>query len=134
MSTYAFFDIHSHLHDKAFSDDKESVIKEMKDYGVASITVGTDLALSEEAVALAQKHDNIFATIGLHPADNVLEEFDKEAFTTLILENTKIVAIGECGLDYHYIENFLNETKKRKGLHTIKTRKLIVSKESSKSK
>lgn len=116
MANYAFFDIHSHLHDKAFSDDKESVIKEMKDYGVASITVGTDLALSKEAVALAEKHSNLYATIGLHPADNVTEEFDKEAFTTLLLENNKIVAVGECGVDYHYIENFFEKDRQEKVL------------------
>lgn len=114
--TYAFFDIHSHLHDSAFSDDKETLIKEMKDYGVGSITVGTDLEHSKQAVALAKDYDNIYATIGLHPADNVTEIFDKEAFTTLLLENTKIVAIGECGLDYHYIENFFERDKETKGL------------------
>jgi TatD DNase family protein len=58
----------------------------------------------------------VYATIGLHPADNVSEKFDTEAFTTLLLENTKIVAIGECGLDYHYIDNFFEKDKIEKGL------------------
>jgi TatD DNase family protein len=116
MTNYAFIDIHSHLHDKAFNDDREKVIYDMKDYGVASITVGTDLVMSKESVALALKHDNLFATIGLHPADNVTEEFDKDAFTKLLLENKKIIAIGECGLDYHYIETFFERDKKEKGL------------------
>lgn len=114
--TYAFFDVHSHLHDKAFKDDAEKIIEEMKGYGVATVTVGTDLNHSKQAVELAQKHSNIYATIGLHPADNVTEEFDKEAFTTLLLENEKIVAVGECGLDYHYIENFFERDKETKGL------------------
>lgn len=114
--TYAFFDVHSHLHDKAFKDDAEQIIEEMKGYGVTTVTVGTDLGHSKQAVELAQKHSNIYATIGLHPADNVTEEFDKEAFTTLLLENEKIVAVGECGLDYHYIENFFEKDKETKGL------------------
>jgi TatD DNase family protein len=67
-------------------------------------------------VALAQKYEHVYATIGLHPADNVSEKFDTEAFTTLLLENTKIVAIGECGLDYHYIDNFFEKDKIEKGL------------------
>ncbi len=114
--SYAFFDIHSHLHDKAFHNDKEAIIKEMKEYGVGSITIGTDIATSREAVMLAERYDNLYATIGLHPADNVSEVFDKEAFTALLLEYGKIVAVGECGLDYHYIENFFEKDKNEKGL------------------
>lgn len=116
MTNYAFIDIHSHLHDKAFDEDREKVLHDMKDYGVGSITVGTDLAMSKEAVALAEKHTNLYATIGLHPADNVTEEFDKEAFEALLLKSKKIVAVGECGLDYHYIETFFERDKKEKGL------------------
>ena len=116
MPNYAFFDVHSHLHDTAFHNDQDAVIDEMKSYGVASITVGTDLAHSKEACALAAKHENLYATIGLHPADNVTEEFDKEAFTTLLLENNKVVAVGECGLDYYYIENFFEKDKETKQL------------------
>jgi len=113
---YAFFDIHSHLHDKAFHDDRDALLKEMKSYGVASITIGTDLSTSKEAVLLAQGYDNLYATIGLHPADNVTETFDKEAFTTLLLEHRKIIAIGECGLDYYYVENFFERDKETKGI------------------
>lgn len=113
--TYAFFDIHSHLHDKAFHDDKEEIIKEMKSYGVATITVGTDLEHSKQALTLSQPHDNMYATVGLHPADNVTEEFDREAFKKLA-NDPKVVAIGECGLDYHYIENFFERDKETKGL------------------
>lgn len=116
MTNYAFIDIHSHLHDKAFDEDRDKVLQDMKDYGVCSITVGTDLAMSKDAVALAEKHSNIYATIGLHPADNVTEEFDKEAFEELLLKSKKIVAIGECGLDYHYIETFFKRDTKEKAL------------------
>ncbi len=119
MANYAFFDIHSHLHDKAFHDDRDTVIEEMKGYGVASISIGTDLSTSKDAVALSEAHENIYATIGLHPADNVTEAFDKEAFTTLLLEGKKVIAIGECGLDYHYIETFFERDKESKGItHT----------------
>jgi Tat protein secretion system quality control protein TatD with DNase activity len=115
MKQYAFFDLHSHLHDTAYHHDKDEVIAEMKSYGVGSITVGTDIALSKEAVALAEKHDNLYATVGLHPVDNVTEEFDEQAFEALLLSK-KVVGIGECGLDYHYIENFFERDKEEKGL------------------
>jgi TatD DNase family protein len=72
---YAFFDIHSHLHDPTFDHDRDQVVKDMKGYGVASITVGTDLLTSRQAVTLSSLHENIYATIGLHPADNPKEEF-----------------------------------------------------------
>lgn len=113
--SYAFFDIHSHLHDKAFGDDADTLATEMKAYGVGSITVGTDLELSKQAITLAEMHENLYATIGLHPADNVLEEFDRDAFTKLA-RNKKVIAVGECGLDYHYIENFFDKEKDAKGI------------------
>lgn len=112
---FAFFDAHSHLHDASFHADRDSLIVEMKDYGVGSITVGTDLETSKEAIQLAEKYPNIYATIGLHPADNVTEEFNEKAFEEL-LGSSKIVAVGECGLDYHYIENFFERDKVTKGL------------------
>lgn len=103
--TYALFDIHSHLHDKSFDDDRENIIQEMKSYGVASITVGTDLEHSKQAVSLSEQYENLYATVGLHPADTVTEAFDEKEFEKLI-KNPNVLAVGECGLDYHYIENF----------------------------
>lgn len=112
---YNFFDVHSHLHDRAFKDDLDSVILEMKQKGFGTITVGTGLKESREAIALADAHENIFATIGLHPADNPLEEYDEEAFVKLA-SHEKVVAIGECGLDYHYIETFFDKEKESRGV------------------
>lgn len=112
---YAFFDTHSHMHDKAFDEDREVIIKDMKQKGVGTITVGTGLKESREALALADAHDHVFAAVGLHPADNVLEEYDRDAFLKLA-SHEKVVAIGECGLDYHYIENFFDGEKEKKGI------------------
>lgn len=113
--TYVFFDIHSHIHDKVFKDDRETILAEMKAYGLGTIAVGTDLLESKEALAQAIAHDNVYATVGLHPADNVKEEFDREAFTKLAV-HPKVVAIGECGLDYHYIESFFERDQKEKDI------------------
>jgi TatD DNase family protein len=113
--TYAFFDIHSHLHDKKFDEDRDKLAEEMKAYGLGTITVGTDMKESKQAVALAEKYEHIYATIGLHPADNVTEKFDLAGFTKLA-EHPKVIAVGECGLDYHYIENFFEKDKVEKNL------------------
>ncbi len=111
MTNCALFDIHAHLHDKAYDEDREIILKEMKDYGVGAVTVGTDKKESKSALDLAHKHEHIFAAVGLHPADNVIEEFDYEFYKNLA-EDKKVVAIGECGLDYHYIETFFERDVK----------------------
>lgn len=64
---YALFDIHAHLHDKAYDEDREAVLKEMKDYGLGSITVGTDQIESKKALDLAVGHKHVYAAVGLHP-------------------------------------------------------------------
>ena len=105
MTNYALFDIHAHLHDKAYDEDREQILKEMKDYGVWAVTVGTDQTESKKALKLAEEHPHIYAAVGLHPADNVTEEFDYDFYKSLA-SNEKVVAIGECGLDYHYVDTF----------------------------
>jgi TatD DNase family protein len=60
------------------------------------ITVGTDLASSREAIALAGRHDGVWATAGVHPHDAAGGIDGLEALLG------QVVAVGECGLDYHY--------------------------------
>lgn len=118
-SNYSFFDVHSHVHDKAFASDRDEVIANMKSLTTGTITVGTGIKESREAVALADAHEHIYATIGLHPCDNVMEVYDDKVFEELA-QHSKVVAIGECGLDYHYIETFFanmtNSEKESKGV------------------
>lgn len=95
----ALFDAHTHLHDKAFDEDRDAVIARMKEAGVRAVTVGTDKETSIQAVELARLHDFLWASIGLHPNDNREELFDAEAYGELA-KDPKVVAVGECGLDY----------------------------------
>lgn len=94
-----YIDIHSHLNFPEYDADREAVIGRMKEAGVATITVGTSLETSRSAVALAEQHENIFACIGVHPIDGDLHAFDEADFEELV-KHPKVVAIGECGLDY----------------------------------
>lgn len=94
-----FFDIHSHLNFFQFDTDREEIIAEMKKRGFGTITIGTDLTTSAEAIALAEKHENFYAAIGLHPMDTI-QGFSPAAFEELVV-HPKVVAIGECGLDYN---------------------------------
>lgn len=100
-----YVDIHSHIHDKAFDEDRDRVISDMKERGFVTITIGTDLIESEKAIVCAEKYDNVWATVGVHPVDNRDEEFDKENYREL-LRHPKVVALGECGLDYYRAKDF----------------------------
>lgn len=99
-----YIDVHSHIHDKAFDEDRDAVVLEMKEKGFATITVGTDLVESKKAVEAAEKYDNVWATVGMHPVDNRTEVFDREVYKELLM-HSKVVALGECGLDYFHIKN-----------------------------
>ena len=98
-----YIDIHSHLPFKEFDSDRESVLEEMKEKGIATIAIGTDYEESKKAIEIAEKHADIFASVGIHPADNRAEKFEYEKFLKLA-KHQKVVAIGECGIDYFYID------------------------------
>lgn len=96
-----YIDIHSHVNLNPLKDQLEAVMLRMRQDGVATITVGVDLETSREAVELAKNNPHIFwATVGLHPTDNVSEAFAYDAYLGLA-QHEKVVAIGECGLDYY---------------------------------
>src|SRR3989344_2372040 len=94
------FDSHSHLHFRQFDNDREEIIKKLRNFDIKTINVGTDFKESEKAIVLAKKYpDFMCASIGLHPNDNLKENFDADKYRELA-KNEKVVAIGECGLDY----------------------------------
>ncbi len=115
-----YIDIHSHLGFEDYGDDRTHVIKRMIDHQVGTIAVGADLESSKEAVKVAEQNENIWACIGQHPTHNVNMinteihhgvstevnhgslGFDEVEFEKLV-KNPKVVAVGECGLDYFKI-------------------------------
>lgn len=114
-----FFDIHAHVNDKQFDADRNEVISRMEDEGVWAIMVGTDQKSSRDVVDMALTRDvGVYASIGIHPIDDRAEIFNPELFTELIASG-KVVAIGECGLDYSRladVENISNEKRRQKEL------------------
>ncbi|MEN9614093.1 MAG: hypothetical protein RLZZ347_400 [Candidatus Parcubacteria bacterium] len=105
LASIKYIDIHSHPHFESFNTDQKEMLVRMREAGVATIAVGTDLATSKHAVALAESEDGVWATVGLHPDDKHDEVFDVEAFEKL-LTHPKVVAIGECGLDYARLPSY----------------------------
>ncbi len=94
------FDSHSHLHFSQFDNDREEVIKKLRDFDIKVVNVGTDFEESERAVELSKKYpDFMWASVGLHPNDNLKENFDISKYRELA-KILNVVAIGECGLDY----------------------------------
>lgn len=108
-----YFDIHSHLNFAAFNGDRQEVINKMQSENVWAISVGTDLKTSKEVVDLANKYENIFATIGLHPDANRKEIFNPEDYKELV-KNKKVVAVGECGLDYFRLQGNVEYKERQK--------------------
>ena len=118
FSKIEYIDIHSHLNFKDYEEDLERVISDMGKNKIATICIGTDLRESELARDLALKNENIFYSIGLHPHDNLSEfnsslENPQKYFSELkeIGMNEKCLAIGECGLDYFYLNKDLESGK-----------------------
>ena len=96
-------DTHAHMNDPAFDEDREAVLLGLKDKGIEKMmNIGCCLASSKDCVAMAEKYDFVYATVGTHPdaADEVneavLEEYRQLA------KHPKVMAIGEIGLDYYY--------------------------------
>lgn len=106
MNNFRFFDIHSHLSFPEFNDDREEVIKKALDEGGGMIIVGVSAEDSERVIKLASKYDRgVYASAGSHPDSK--GEFDYDYFLKLIKngkseKGEKVVAIGECGLDYFH--------------------------------
>jgi TatD DNase family protein len=130
-----YIDIHGHVNFPEYDADREEVIKRAAETGVGMITVGTDIESSKRAILLAETHDNMWATVGIHPTEisndmplaaaregnlsrRVSEEGGEKVYRSekaaeetsefqdlrRLALHPKIVAIGECGLDYFHCE------------------------------
>jgi len=97
-------DTHCHIHSNDYKLDINKVYRDAKEAGVDKlICVGTDLADSKLAIEFANKHLSTWSSIGIHPhkADKYVDNKLLEEFASLA-SSDKVVAIGECGLDYFY--------------------------------
>ena len=110
-----YIDTHCHLY-KEYYNSIDEVIKKKKKNGVIRFIVnGCDMKSNIEALELANKYDEVYAAIGFHPTE--LDDFNDEYFTWLEnhINDKKVVAIGEIGLDYHY-----DNTDKEKEIYVFR--------------
>jgi TatD DNase family protein len=100
-------DSHAHIDGPEFDADRDEVLQRARDAGVTAIlNVGTGDPLSgafERAVALANKHDDVHAAVGVHPHDaRLFDDKAEQLLTGLIKQSSSVIAWGEIGLDFHY--------------------------------
>ena len=108
-------DTHCHLDFKDFDRDRDDVVNRAKEAGVVRIiNVGSSIEGTRRSLELAKRYGIVYASIGVHPheadsvTDRVIEDFRKLA-TDFSTEKSKVVAIGEVGLDYYRNLSLKNE-------------------------
>lgn len=106
-----YVDAHCHIQFDQYAHDDSALIRRMEEEGVLGIVVGVDQESSEKAIVLAEKHDHLYASVGLHPNRVAEESFDEETYRKFAA-HPKVVAIGECGLDF-FRPAEVNENVKR---------------------
>ena len=125
-----YIDIHAHTNFVVFDEDRDVVVRRALENDTWLINVGTQYDTSKKAVEMTKEYEGVFATIGLHPIHteasyhdtNELgkegkeftsrgEIFDKEKYRELA-NDKKVVAIGECGLDYYHLNEDSIEKQK----------------------
>ena len=100
------FETHAHYDDKDFDEDRQELLKSLPNNGIEYVVnVGASMASSRTSIDLAAKYDFIYAAIGIHPSEiGELSEKDMDWLKNVALQNKKVVAIGEIGLDYYWDE------------------------------
>ncbi|GAA0243138.1 TatD family hydrolase [Faecalicatena contorta] len=106
------FDTHAHYDDEQFDEDRDSLLCSMQEGGVGTIVnAGSDVASWEDVRALTARYPFIYGAAGVHPDD--VGELNEENFRRLraVLQEEKMVAVGEIGLDYYW-DNESHEVQK----------------------
>ena len=94
-------DTHAHLFCKDYHGRLDDLFKRAADAGVGAVIVpGLDLATSQQAIALAERYDQVWAAVGVHPHDVEKAPGDVLAQLESLAAHAKVVAIGETGLDF----------------------------------
>lgn len=99
------FDTHAHYDDEAFDEDRDALLAELPENGIARVVnVGASLASCGRTIELMNRYDYIYGAIGVHPSETA--ELNDEAFEWLRqqCQPEKCVAVGEIGLDYYWDE------------------------------
>lgn len=101
----AIFDTHAHYDDEAFDEDREELLAQLPQQGIAKVVnIGASLDSCKRTIELMERYDYIYGAIGVHPSDTA--ELTEENFAWLKeqCQLEKCLAVGEIGLDYYWDE------------------------------
>ena len=118
-----FIDTHCHIEDQYYGDI-DTLIEEIKKSNVSKIIVnGCNMESNLKVLELVSKYDIVYGALGFHPTE--LEDYDESCLVWLEkhINDSKIVAVGEIGLDYHY-----DDTDKSKQVNVFKKQLEIAQK------
>ena len=105
-------DTHSHLFEDEFKDDIDNCITRAKEAGIEKIMlVGFSYDTNRKAQEIAKKYDIFYPTAGVHPEEADKDYLNKFNELKEFIENNKVYAIGECGLDYYWDITYKEEQK-----------------------
>lgn len=95
------YNTHSHLQDPVFDDTREAIIERVRALGMRVLLIGYTKDMNDRAIALAEQYDCFDVAVGIHPnhSANYVEDLP---YVAQLARHPKVVAIGECGLDYHW--------------------------------
>ncbi|GFH41809.1 TatD family hydrolase [Lactococcus hodotermopsidis] len=98
------FDTHTHLNTETFQGREAKEIEKAHEFGVTKMNiVGFDMPTIKRSLALSEEFDNLYATIGWHPTEASDYTPEIEAMIVENLATPKVIALGEIGLDYHWM-------------------------------
>lgn len=105
-------DTHTHLQFDHYDGDRQEVITRMRGSGVGkAIVIGTDFDSSKQAIALAHQYPELYAAVGLHPSDITEKSLAQVSLFEHLVQDDRVVAIGEVGLDYKYLDDARREVE-----------------------
>jgi hydrolase, tatD family len=105
-------DTHSHYNDEAFDEDRDELLAGLPGKGIDRIVnIAVDIESSKECIALADKYDYIYATVGVHPSNVHESEGDYIEQLKNLAKHDKVVAIAEIGLDYYWSTEYKEKQK-----------------------
>ena len=99
-----YFESHAHFDDRRFKEDRDTLLKSYPSLGIDYVVnIGCDMKSSKDSIALANRYDHVYATVGYHPHElyNISSQSIEE-LRGLCMKEKKVVAVGEIGLDYYH--------------------------------
>lgn len=103
---FKLIDTHAHIYDEQYNNDFNKVMEEIENELDSVVMIGCDLETSLESVKLSNEYNFVYATVGVHPMDisKYNDEVEKK-LEKLATNEKKVVAIGEIGLDYYWMND-----------------------------